>query len=313
MGEETEFRFDDHNAKKKSAMAEFGKFLWNSDTKEFCGRDGASWGKVSLFYAVFYLCLGSFFVGMLAVFFQIMPKDRPTYFGEAGTIASRKLNPGLGFRPQVDVEDNLISFNPAIANDEKKGYNKYVNNLENFLNAKYSNSIDEANVIDCVNGKENANDLRSGKSCKFDYKTIFANTPCTREQTYGYNTNKPCVLVKLNKMIDYIPVLNENATAIEIKCYHDTAADKEHVKGVTYYSEGEGGVSMESKEFGTIDIKYFPFYSQKEYRAPFVWVQFDVTPDTLVNLECRGYAKNIEHERMTRRGLTKIVVKVLTS
>ena len=46
MGEETEFRFDESaTAKKKSAMAEFGKFLWNSETKEFCGRDGASWGK----------------------------------------------------------------------------------------------------------------------------------------------------------------------------------------------------------------------------------------------------------------------------
>ena len=72
---------------------------------------------------------------MLAVFFQIMPKDRPTYFGESGTIASRKLNPGLGFRPQVDVEDNLISFNPQIGEDEKKGYKKYVKNLQNFLDA----------------------------------------------------------------------------------------------------------------------------------------------------------------------------------
>lgn len=136
MGEETEFRFDDNsNVKKKSAIAEFGKFLWNSNTKEFCGRDGASWGKVSLFYAVFYFCLGSFFVGMLAVFFQIMPKDRPTYFGESGTIASRKLNPGLGFRPQIDVEDNQISFNPQIAEGEKTGYKKYVKNLQNFLDA----------------------------------------------------------------------------------------------------------------------------------------------------------------------------------
>jgi hypothetical protein len=55
MGEETEFRFDENTTtKKKSAMAEFGKFLWNSETKEFCGRDGASWGKMKhLMYFLF--------------------------------------------------------------------------------------------------------------------------------------------------------------------------------------------------------------------------------------------------------------------
>jgi sodium/potassium-transporting ATPase subunit beta len=305
MGEETEFRFDDNsNVKKKSAIAEFGRFLWNSNTKEFCGRDGASWGKVSLFYAVFYFCLGSFFVGMLAVFFQIMPKDRPTYFGESGTISSRKLNPGLGFRPQIDVEDNLISFNPQIAEGDKTGYKKYVKNLQNFLDAKYNDQADENNLIECESGKTYESDLRNGKSCRFNYKKMFENTPCSEEKQYGYNTANPCVLVKLNKMIDYVPLTNGSGK-VEIRCYQDTAADKDNIKGVTYYSE-----NGESKESGTIDAKYFPFYAQKEYRAPFVWAQFDVSANVLVNIECRAYADNIEHERMTRRGLTKIVIKV---
>lgn len=305
MGEETEFRFDDNsNAKKKSGLAEFGKFLWNSDTKEFCGRDGASWGKVSLFYAVFYLCLGSFFVGMLAVFFQIMPKDRPTYFGESGTISSRGLNPALGFRPQVNVEDNLISFNPSIAEGEKNGYKKYVKNLQNFLDAKYNDQADEADLIECVSGQTYESDLRNGKSCKFDHKKMFKDTPCSQENQYSYNTAKPCVLVKLNKMIDYVPLTNGTGQ-VGIRCYQDTAADKDNIKGVTYYSE-----NGESTESGTIDAKYFPFYSQKEYRAPFVWARFEVASNVLVNIECRAYADNIEHERMTRRGLTKIVIQV---
>ena len=79
--------------------------------------------------------MGSFFVGMLAVFVQIMPKDRPTYFGNSGTIASRGLNPALGFRPQIDVENNLISYSPDLAHDEKKGYKKFVKNLQQFLDA----------------------------------------------------------------------------------------------------------------------------------------------------------------------------------
>jgi hypothetical protein len=33
------------NPKKKGAFVEF---VWNTNTKEFCGRDGASWGVLKL-------------------------------------------------------------------------------------------------------------------------------------------------------------------------------------------------------------------------------------------------------------------------
>lgn len=307
MGEETEFRFEETAKPKKNAMKEFGKFLWNSETKEFCGRDGASWGKVSLFYAIFYLCLGSFFVGMLAVFVQIMPTDKPTYFGESGTISSRGLNPALGFRPQIDVENNLISFNPTEA-EGKNGYKKLVRNLGNFLDAKYGN-VNEENLIDCGDGVDYSDELRKGKSCRFDYTKLFEKTPCSKEKQYGYDTDKPCVLVKLNKMIDYIPTNEENSTTtsnIRIQCYADTALDKDNLEKVTYYY----GDNESSDQHGLINFKYYPFYAQKDYRAPFVMAQFEVKPNVLVNIECRAFAGNIKYERVTRRGLTKIVIQV---
>ena len=89
---------------------------------------------MSLFYAVFYFFLASFFVGMLAIFANIMPENVPTYYGESGTIALNGLNPGLGFRPQVNVEMNLISFNPKVEEGDN-GYKKYVHNLQNFLDS----------------------------------------------------------------------------------------------------------------------------------------------------------------------------------
>ena len=65
---------------------------------------------------------------MLAVFMQIMPVDKPTYYGESGTIARKGLNPGLGFRPQVNVESHLISYKPGSKNAQE-----HANNLQNFL------------------------------------------------------------------------------------------------------------------------------------------------------------------------------------
>ena len=134
-----EYTFDDHNDHKVKAKGGIGAFIWNSRTKEFLGRDGASWGKVSLFYAIFYLGLGSFFIGMLAVFIQIMPKDKPTYYGESSVMNSRGLNPGLGFRPQIDVEDALILYNPQVYEDNTQGHKKFVRNLKVFLeNSEHS-------------------------------------------------------------------------------------------------------------------------------------------------------------------------------
>jgi hypothetical protein len=63
-----------------------------------------------------------------------MPKDRPFYHGYSSVMDQVGLNPGLGFRPQIDVEDHFIIFNPKIYESEKKfGYRKYTDNLKLFL------------------------------------------------------------------------------------------------------------------------------------------------------------------------------------
>lgn len=245
MVQETEYQFDDEHKSQKpkeSAVAGLVKFIWNSETKEFCGRDGASWGKVSLFYAIFYACLGSFFIGMLAVFVAIMPKDKPTYYGESSTMSARGVNPGLGFRPQVDVEDSTIHFNPTVY-EGKHGHKPFFRNLKNFLDASMNLFVsvyliklkliynlfqfawleypeikpeDQQNVIACKDGETYPSDLKNGKSCSYDYKTIFKNTPCTEEKKFGYDTNKPCVLLKLNKIISWTPLVNNGS--IRIMC-----------------------------------------------------------------------------------------------
>jgi len=291
-----EYRFD-HDEEKKGGI---GKFIWNSETREFCGRDGASWGKVSLFYAIFYACLGSFFVGMLAVFVSFMPRDKPTYYGESSTMNIRGLNPGLGFRPQIDVEDHQIVYNPIVQDDLKLGRRKYFDNLKNFLDAKYGDlsAEDEANVIKCESGRSFDEELRNGKSCQYKHNEIFESTDCTESNSFGFKTHRPCILLKLNKIISWKPAND----SVEIRCQGETSVDSDNIVGITYHSEG----NLNNKEHGLLDSKYFPFFAQKSYRAPFVWAQFDLKPNTLVNIECKAYAANIDNsDRLNRRGQTK--------
>jgi len=306
MVQETEYQFDEDGKQtkvKESALAGLGKFIWNSETKEFCGRDGASWGKVSLFYAIFYACLGSFFIGMLAVFVAIMPTDKPTYYGTSSTMNARGINPGLGFRPQIDVEDSLIYFSTTTF-EGKGGWKPFERNLKNFLDNKYKDQPSDESVIPCGSG-DNNKDLESGRSCQYNFKTIFAETQCTEANHYGFGSNKPCILLKLNKIVSWTPQLNENVSHVEIRCLGETSADKDNLKGVTYHSEG----LLNNKEHGMIHKKYFPFYAQKSYRSPIVFAQFDIPANTMVNIECKAYANNIDNDdRMNRRGMTKFTL-----
>jgi sodium/potassium-transporting ATPase subunit beta len=298
---EQEYRFEGEakGAKKDG----FGKFLWNGEKKEFLGRSGASWAKIGLCYSIFYFCLASFFIGMLAVFFQIMPMDRPTYFAEE-SVMSRKgpLNPGLGFRPQIDVEDRMINFNPAVY---EKGYKQYTDNLRNFIEAKYQDQ--EGDLIDCVDGQDYAEELRKGKSCKYDYKKIFAETNCTVENHFGYKTNKVCVLLKLNKIVDFVPKDPENR--VTIKCEGVNAVDTDNLRVIKYHSEG----NLDNLEGGYLSTKYYPFYGQKNYRAPFVFAEFDVAENVLINIRCKAYAANIDNKDNTSmRGQTSFTFFVET-
>jgi hypothetical protein len=91
--------------------------------------------KISFFYFIFYTFLGGFCFGMFGVFYAVTPKDVPKFYGQSSIMNSRShsLNPGLGFRPQIDPEDHIINFHPLVYNEDKIGSLKYIRNLELFL------------------------------------------------------------------------------------------------------------------------------------------------------------------------------------
>jgi len=298
---EQEFRFEASETVEKSKIAGLCEFIWNKNTNEFLGRTGISWAKVSFFYAIFYTFLGSFFIGMLAVFFQIMPLDKPTYYGFESTMHQKGLNPGLGFRPQIDVEDNLIHFNPNVY--DGVGYKPYFENLRIFLEDKYASQGDAENLIDCVDGQNYASELENGKACKYNYEEIFANTSCTAAKTFGYNSGKVCVLIKLNKIVSWN--LEKDDQHVKITCEGETSVDLDNMKAIKYHSEN----NLENTEAGYLNGKYFPYFNQKGYRAPFVFVEIEPELNTLVNIRCIASAKNIDNaDRTNLRGMTKFSI-----
>lgn len=278
----------------KEKLSDFGGQLYNKQYREFLERDSKAWFKLSAFYFVFYLLLSCFFLILVLILYAILDLKQPTYYNDQSVMASRnKINPGMGFRPQPDPEYDIIDLSESSSK-------KYYQSLENFLKPYERN-------------KENNFTGAHGFKVTYNYEDAIKNTPCSRENQYGLNSTKPCVVVKLNKIFGWLPgklsspPLNitgaEKASKyfVYIACNGENSADRDNVGQLDYYSSYPG------TEIGGIDFKYFPYRNQPGYLQPLVFVHFkSLSVNTLINVECKAYAKNIDNtDKVNKRGMVK--------
>lgn len=184
-------------SRKSSIKQDWGEIkrdLYNREYREFLSRDCLAWFKLSLFYFIFYVCLAGFFILLLYLFyeFKIDPKT-PNLFYKESVMNFREINPGLGFRPQVDIESELINVSEKEAKNNIQSLNLFLtkydrNKAKNFTGAH-------------------------GRKQTFNYEEIIKNTPCSRENEYGYHTKSPCVIVKLNRIYGWLPTASAKTPA----------------------------------------------------------------------------------------------------
>lgn len=295
-----------------SRLSGLGSALYNSKRKEFLGRDGAGWGKLGVFYFFFYLGLAGFFCAMLAVFMALSPRDRPRYYLDASRMSTRSnpLSPGLGFRPQPEVDKNLILVKKHSSKDQE---NPFAKNLDQYLQVYYWKKD--------LNSKPD-NDEGNGEVQEKPKFVINNPDQCTSASNYGYSSGKPCVLVKMNKVVGYEPKpllksgkdvsipCNVTANAIPVHCYGEYPADVDNIGPLNYISE-----NGRDEKCGSLDTKWFPYEGksnrQDVYQAPYIWVQFlNPKPNVLINVLCRIYGQNIEFDKKTARALTRFQLYV---
>lgn len=267
-------------------------FLYNSETGEVCGRTGKSWALITIFYVIFYTLLAGFFIATIAVFYTTIDKHYPKLQDSSSLL---KGSPGLGYRPRPNYESTLIRFNKGDAS-----LNPYVNNIRTFL-AHYNTTKYDSRYENCdsIVGERETNKHRP---CLFDPLALDA--PCLRETDYGYKNGTPCVILKLNKIYNWVPKPYSNETVpaeakenwgsshITVKCQGERESDIENLGQVNYYPPHG------------FPIKYFPFLNQPGYHAPIVVVQFmNPTRGFLVMVTCKAYAHNIAINKMNSLGL----------
>ncbi|XP_041350520.1 sodium/potassium-transporting ATPase subunit beta-like [Gigantopelta aegis] len=282
----------DQKVTVKQRVSGFLNFVWNSDNKTLLGRGGRSWAEICFFYLIYYICLASFFAGLLAVFYQTMDGQYPKLMG---TDSLLKGNPGVGFKPMPDVDTTLIRYERSDAKQVKP----YVDHINKFIK-KYEEPKDSDNIVNCSG---NAMRMTETTACKVDLAEVIEK--CGED--YGYAKGKPCILLKLNKIFDWIPLPYEgddlpgnmpedlkqiyDNSSVWIACEGENPGDQDNLGKIEYYPSQ--GFSM----------RYYPYRNQKGYLQPLIMAHLkNMVHHVGIMIECKAWARNIEHSRMHVQG-----------
>ncbi|XP_072113352.1 sodium/potassium-transporting ATPase subunit beta-2-like isoform X1 [Mobula birostris] len=258
------------------AVEEWKAFLWNPRTQEFLGRSGTSWALILLFYLVFYTTLTGVFSLTMWVMLQTVNEYAPKY-------QDRITNPGVMIRPTA--ESLVVGFNVS----QRATWQMYVNALNAYLDS-YNDSVQVSTNDRCKSGtyylQEDSGYVRNTpkRACQFN-RTMLG--PCSglEDHTYGYSEGRPCILVKMNKIIGFLP---GEAMTPYVSCTGKTG-DVSEVHELWYFPPN-----------GTLDLMYFPYYGKKahvNYTQPVVAVKFvNVTTDVDISVECKVQSSNVRND-----------------
>ncbi|KAM4689833.1 LOW QUALITY PROTEIN: sodium/potassium-transporting ATPase subunit beta-2-like [Rhinophrynus dorsalis] len=300
-------------SQKKSCgqlMEEFGEFIWNR-TREFMGRTGSSWALILIFYLVFYAFLAALFSLTMWVMLQTIDEYHPKY-------SDRLSNPGLMIRPKTESLEIVYSMN----NTNDPSWKGYVEKLNSVLE-EYNSSVQEQRGSVCVGGvynrQEDNGDVRNypKKACQF-LRSSLGNCSGEEDPTYGYKDGSPCVLIKMNRVIGFLPAVNQGLsnTSITINCtgkrlksaVNESNEETDRLLGSRVYFPNNG------MNLGTIDLMYFPYYgnkAQKNYTQPLVAVKFlNAKPNTDHYVECRVNALNINNKDDRDKFAGRVIFKL---
>lgn len=176
----------------------FGKFLYNSETKEVLGRGGKSWAKIGLFYLVFYGFLAGFFSAMLAVFLTSV--ERPEDGGKPKLTQFIENKPGL-----TTVGPKLESY------DSSKNSFGYSDKLvEVFQSIKDNKGYKDV----CPEAKGD----NVTKPCYAPF-SLYGDCKPNANITgslFGLKAKQPCVFIRINKVFGWMP--SGGGNYLKLKC-----------------------------------------------------------------------------------------------
>lgn len=263
-------------------------FIFNSDKGTFLGRTGMSWLKIGVFYLIFYACLVGWFAGLLHAFYSTLDDVAPKYYGVNSLLQD---NPAIGVRPMPLFDSTLIRYTSG----RRSSYQPYTDHLEAF----FKTYAPTPNLPMC----NESSPVSETEGCNFDIDGYLKSAGCDRSTDYGFKENKPCVVLKMNKLYGFEPIPYDSEA--------DIKADLNDDEKFRYYSFAPGNVGVSCDGQNAVDAmylrditffptngydkKFFPYLNQVGYRSPIILAKFeDIEKGSTVQVRCMLWAKNID-------------------
>ncbi|KAJ4443651.1 hypothetical protein ANN_05326 [Periplaneta americana] len=204
---------------------------------------------------------------------------------EGGNEPAGSLKASLGFRPMPEDNEasSLIAFKSGIKGD----FRNWTTALDDFLE-EYEEKKNGSNVVACSYATKK---LPDGKVCAVKQSDW---GPCTSNKTYGFQSGKPCVFIKLNKIIKWEPEYFKNAKELPDKMPDDlrkriTELVKKRPNELnTVWVSCEGEKRPDKENQGEIEYfphqgfpgYYYPFTRQQNYLSPLIALHFKSIKNT---------------------------------
>ncbi|XP_068432188.1 potassium-transporting ATPase subunit beta-like [Clinocottus analis] len=258
---------------------DFGHFVWNSDEGTLMGRTPEKWVYISLYYVAFYAVMTGLFSLAIWTLMYTLDPYAPDY-------QDRLKSPGVMVWPNTYGEEIVeINYNTS----DKASWSKMAKIMDKFLKPYNDSTQLECNTYNCTKGsyffqKSFSAPNHTKWACAFKQSMLGA---CSgfEDPTFGYNCSMPCVIIKMNRIINFLPT-NHTKSAPYVNC---TVLDgQDNVGNIEYFPEN-----------GTMDLSYFPYYgirAQPTYVNPLVAVRFNLVNEKKAKIQCRVVSKMISYE-----------------
>ncbi|XP_076818891.1 sodium/potassium-transporting ATPase subunit beta-1-like isoform X2 [Clavelina lepadiformis] len=320
----------------RKTLRDFGTFLIDTENRTVMGRTANNWGQILIFYAVYYAFLAGLFAAALSIVLGILDPYVPRF-------QTRLQAPGLTIQPRLPSREALTSDIRFTASDPDS-YAQYTTQLTEFLKQYEKQSDTDFFQPNCTNGKvqiyQGFAEGDIARSCPFKTADL---GPCGSGE-FGYDEGKPCIYVKVNRIINWYPVGFTDITAatgqsqaqasavsrapplrdvlsvnggsydpykMYISCYGWSDEDRINLNGESNL------VSINTKYYPAdngIPFMYYPYYGnlrQPEFVTPVVAVQFtNVTRGQEIKVTCKAYARNIEDDERMSIGYYSFPLKI---
>uniref|UniRef100_A0A8C9VCP7 Potassium-transporting ATPase subunit beta n=1 Tax=Scleropages formosus TaxID=113540 RepID=A0A8C9VCP7_SCLFO len=198
---------------------------------------------ISLYYVAFYVVMTSLFALAIYVLMSTLNPYTPDY-------QDRLTSPGVMVWPDTYGEEDVeISFNSS----DRKSWSRMSNCLKDFLQPYNKSQQLQVNIQDCKWGtyffqKDFEGPDHTKQSCVF-YRSMLGNCSGMSDPTFGYSDGTPCVIIKMNRIINFLPD-NRSGKTPYVNCTLLEGSDS--VSHIEYFPAN-----------GTMDLAYFPYYGKK--------------------------------------------------